>query len=64
MRALPDLPDLGACAKELSVLLMLTTCIVTLWACVMFIGLQVDRGNLAQAISGTLLKDLKLSTNG
>lgn len=30
----------------------------------MFFSLQVDRGNLAQAVSGTLLKDLHLSTNG
>lgn len=37
---------------------------VCTWACVMFFSLQVDRGNLAQAVSGTLLKDLKLSTNG
>ncbi|EPE06865.1 allantoate permease [Ophiostoma piceae UAMH 11346] len=36
---------------------------VCLWACVMFFGLQVDRGNLVQAVSGTLLKDLGLSTN-
>lgn len=32
--------------------------------CVMFFGLQVDRGNLAQAVSGTFLKDLGLNTNG
>lgn len=30
----------------------------------MFFSLQIDRGNLVQAVSGTLLKDLKLSTNG
>lgn len=36
---------------------------VCLWACIMFFGLQVDRGNLVQAVSGTLLKDLKLNTN-
>lgn len=32
--------------------------------CVMFFGLQVDRNNLTQAVSGTFLKDLKLNTNG
>lgn len=37
---------------------------VCLWACVMFFGLQVDRGNLVQAVSGSLLKDLHLTTNG
>lgn len=37
---------------------------VCLWACVMFFGLQVDRGNLAQAVADNLLKDLHLTTNG
>jgi hypothetical protein len=30
----------------------------------MFFSLQIDRGNLQQAVSGTLLHDLNLSTNG
>ena len=30
----------------------------------MFFGLQVDRGNLVQAVSDNLLDDLNLSTNG
>lgn len=30
----------------------------------MFLGLQVDRNNLSQAVSGTFLKDLGLNTNG
>lgn len=30
----------------------------------MFFGLQVDRGNLTQAVSDTFLDDLKLNTNG
>jgi hypothetical protein len=29
----------------------------------MFFSLQVDRGNISQAVSGTLLKDLKINTN-
>lgn len=37
---------------------------VCFWACTMFFSLQVDRGNLSQAVSGTFLKDLKLTTNG
>jgi len=30
----------------------------------MFFGLQVDRGNLVQALADNLLKDLNLNTNG
>lgn len=30
----------------------------------MFFGLQVDRGNLAQAVSDNMLDDLGLDTNG
>lgn len=32
--------------------------------CVMFFGLQVDRGNLVQAVADNLLNDLHLNTNG
>lgn len=30
----------------------------------MFFSLQIDRGNISQAVSGTLLQDLKLNING
>ncbi|KAK8187842.1 permease of the major facilitator superfamily [Phyllosticta capitalensis] len=36
---------------------------VCLWACVMFFGLQVDRGNLKQAVSDNMLNDLNMNTN-
>ncbi|KAF1817455.1 putative pantothenate transporter [Eremomyces bilateralis CBS 781.70] len=36
---------------------------VCLWACIMFFSLQIDRGNINQAVSGTFLKDLRLNTN-
>ncbi|KAK6859101.1 hypothetical protein PG995_004954 [Apiospora arundinis] len=33
------------------------------WACLMFFALQLDRGNIQQALSDGMLKDLGLSTN-
>ncbi len=33
------------------------------WVCVMFFGLQLDRGNLSNALTDDLLTDLKLTTN-
>lgn len=36
---------------------------ILLWVLVMFFGLNIDRGNLALAVAGGLLKDLNLSTN-
>lgn len=36
---------------------------VTSWVCLMFFALQIDRGNIAQALSDNMLADLNLTTN-
>jgi len=33
------------------------------WVCLMFFALQLDRGNISQALSDNMLTDLKISTN-
>lgn len=40
-----------------------TDWLILLWILVMFFGLNLDRGNLANAAAGNLLGDLNLSTN-
>ncbi|KAF1981184.1 MFS general substrate transporter [Aulographum hederae CBS 113979] len=36
---------------------------ITSWACLMFFALQLDRGNIVQAVSDNMLPDLGLTTN-
>lgn len=34
------------------------------WAAIMFVGLEIDRANMAQAVSDNMLEDLGMTTNG
>ncbi|KAK9460669.1 major facilitator superfamily domain-containing protein [Lipomyces oligophaga] len=36
---------------------------IMLWCAIMFMALQLDRGNISQAVAGDMLTDLNLSTN-
>lgn len=56
-------PDLEWTEEEEKKLIRKLDWRVSLSSCIMFIALQVDRGNLAQAVSDNLLKDIGLNTN-
>ncbi|PMD23508.1 MFS general substrate transporter [Hyaloscypha hepaticicola] len=36
---------------------------IMIWACIMFMALELDRSNLTQAVTDNLLKELKMNTN-
>ncbi|KAI6781201.1 uncharacterized protein J7T54_002557 [Emericellopsis cladophorae] len=48
--------------EERAVVRKTDLCLLT-WLCVMFFGLQLDRGNLSNALADNLLEDLNLSTD-
>ncbi|KAK6812497.1 hypothetical protein RU639_011745 [Aspergillus parasiticus] len=49
--------------KEERAVVWKTDLLLLSWVCVMFFGLQLDRGNLSNALTDNLLVDLNLSSN-
>ncbi|KAN0059609.1 hypothetical protein ACQY0O_008177 [Thecaphora frezii] len=56
-------PTLSWTRSEESRLVLKTDLMLLSWICLMFFGLQLDRGNLSNALADNLLKDLKLTTD-
>ncbi|KAB8071673.1 MFS transporter [Aspergillus leporis] len=56
-------PSASWTAKEERAIIFKTDLLLLSWVCVMFFGLQLDRGNLSNALTDNLLNDLKLSSN-
>jgi hypothetical protein len=56
-------PDFEWETKEEKKLVRKLDWYVCFWACIMFAGLQIDRGNIGQALSDGILGDLGMDTN-
>ncbi|EAW22144.1 putative MFS transporter [Aspergillus fischeri NRRL 181] len=56
-------PTASWSVKEERAVVFKTDLMLLSWICLMFFGLQLDRGNLSNALTDNFLKDLNLSTN-
>jgi len=56
-------PDLRWTEKDENAIIRKVDWHVATWACIMFFALNLDRGNLKQAVSDNMLDQLGLSTN-
>ncbi|KAL1305016.1 hypothetical protein AAFC00_003916 [Neodothiora populina] len=56
-------PDAVWTAEEESRVIRKADILLLSWICLMFFGLQLDRGNLSNALADDLLKDLKINSN-
>lgn len=56
-------PDATWTPEEEAAIVRKTDVKLLIWLCLMFFGLQLDRGNLSNALAGTILTDLNITTD-